>query len=46
MTKRQSIEPRGLSADQAAAYVGVGKGKFLEEVREGIWPPVTNAKAG
>ncbi len=39
MTKRQTIEPRGLSADQAAAYVGVGKGKFLDEVREGVWPP-------
>ncbi len=39
MTKRQTIEPRGLSAEDAAAYVGVCKGKFLEEVKAGIWPP-------
>ncbi len=38
MTKRQPIEPRGLSADQAAAYVGVSKKKFLDEVQAGIWP--------
>ena len=36
---RREIEPRGLSAEEAAVYVGVCKGKFLEEVKAGIWPP-------
>jgi hypothetical protein len=30
--------PRGLSQEQAAAYVGVSSGTFLEEVEAGIWP--------
>jgi hypothetical protein len=30
--------PRGLSAEQAAAYVGVARNKFLAEVDEGLWP--------
>ena len=30
--------PRGLSLEQAAAYVGVSPGKFKEEVAEGLWP--------
>lgn len=30
--------PRGLNADLAAAYVGVSRTKFLEEVDTGIWP--------
>jgi hypothetical protein len=34
-----ALKPRGLSADEAAAYVGVCKTKFLDEVRAGIWPP-------
>ena len=31
--------PRGLSAEQAAAYVGVSAPKFLEDVAAGKWPP-------
>jgi hypothetical protein len=30
--------PRGLSAEEAAAYVGVSRNKFLAEVEEGLWP--------
>lgn len=30
--------PRGLSAEQAAAYVGVSVNTFLEEVKAGRWP--------
>jgi len=30
--------PRGLSAEQAAAYVGVSVPTFLEEVKAGKWP--------
>ena len=30
--------PRCLGADQAAAYVGVSRNKFLAEVDAGIWP--------
>jgi len=30
--------PRGLNADQAAAYVGLKRTKFLDEVKAGIWP--------
>lgn len=29
--------PEGLSAEQAAAYVGVGRTRFLEEVDQGTW---------
>ncbi|MEK9967773.1 MAG: hypothetical protein VW600_01470 [Ferrovibrio sp.] len=31
--------PRGLSEEQAAAYVGVSVGTFRSEVEAGIWPP-------
>lgn len=31
--------PRGLSEEQAAAYVGVSVGTFRSEVAAGIWPP-------
>jgi len=30
--------PRGLSLDQAAAYVGVSPNTFLEEVKQSLWP--------
>ena len=30
--------PRGLSAEEAAAYVGVSRNKFLAEVEQGLWP--------
>ena len=30
--------PRGLSEDQAAAYVGVSHNKFVAEVEAGLWP--------
>jgi hypothetical protein len=30
--------PRGLSHLQAAFYTGVGKTKFLNEVKDGLWP--------
>lgn len=30
--------PRGLSEEQAAAYVGVSVGTFRWEVEQGIWP--------
>ena len=30
--------PRGLSADQAADYVGVSRNKFLAEVEAELWP--------
>ncbi len=30
--------PRGLSADQAAPYVGLSTNKFREEVKAGLWP--------
>ena len=30
--------PRGLSAEQAAVYVGVSRNKFIAEVEEGLWP--------
>jgi predicted DNA-binding transcriptional regulator AlpA len=32
------INPRGLRADTAAAYLGMGKTKFLELVDKGIIP--------
>lgn len=31
--------PRGLSREQAAAYVGVSPNVFDWEVAQGIWPP-------
>jgi len=34
----QFINPRGLRADDAAAYLGMGKTKFLELVNKGIMP--------
>ena len=37
--------PRGLSAEQAAAYVGVSRNKFLAEVEAGTWPPA-NERGG
>ena len=30
--------PRGLSAEQAAAYRGVSRNKWLAEVEAGMWP--------
>ena len=33
-----SISPRGLRADDAAAYLGMGKTKFLELVSKGMIP--------
>ena len=30
--------PRGLSAEQAAAYAGVSPNKFHAEVDKGLWP--------
>lgn len=33
------IEPRFLSREQAAAYVGIGVHLFNREVKLGIWPP-------
>jgi hypothetical protein len=30
--------PRGLSADEAAAYVGLSRNTFLRQVEEGLWP--------
>jgi predicted DNA-binding transcriptional regulator AlpA len=30
--------PRGLSLEEAAAYVGVSAGTFLAEIKQGIWP--------
>jgi excisionase family DNA binding protein len=32
------MQPRGLSADEAARYVGVGRTKFEEMVRTGTMP--------
>ena len=37
--------PRGLSAEQAAAYVGVSRNKFLAEVEAGTWPPANERGA-
>ena len=34
----QCINPRGLRADDAAAYLGMGKTKFLELVNKGMMP--------
>lgn len=31
--------PRMLDTERAAAYVGVGKAKFLSEVEAGVWAP-------
>jgi hypothetical protein len=37
--------PRWLSADEAAAYVGVWVNFFLDEVGAGLWPkPVARGK--
>ena len=43
-TRRADIQdlpdwPRGLSLEQAAAYVGVSPPVFLKEVKEDKWPP-------
>lgn len=39
--------PRGLSVDQAAAYVGVSAPTFLQEVAQGKWPqPATRGAKG
>lgn len=35
---KSPIEPRGLRADDAALYVGVGRTKFLDWVREKRMP--------
>ena len=39
MAERQAVQPRFLSREQAAAYVGVCPQVFDAEVRDGIWPP-------
>ncbi len=31
--------PRRLSAEQAAAYLGVSVTRFLDDVDRGVWPP-------
>lgn len=36
---RHGIAPRGLSVDEAAAYVGVSATKFREMVADGRMPP-------
>ena len=33
------IEPRFLTREQAASYVGIGTNTFNHEVKLGIWPP-------
>lgn len=38
--------PRGLSAAQAAAYVGLSVPAFMAEVDQGKWPPPRHAGAG
>lgn len=38
--------PRGLSAAQAAAYVGLSVPAFMAEVDQGKWPPPRRGGAG
>jgi hypothetical protein len=39
MAEKLPVQPRFLSREQAAAYVGVCPNVFDSEVRDGIWPP-------
>jgi hypothetical protein len=39
MAEKSPIQPRFLSREQAAAYVGVCPSVFDGEVRKGLWPP-------
>ena len=40
--KTEDIKPRGLRAPEAATYVGMGRSKFLQMVKDGLtilwWP--------
>ncbi|HEX7051757.1 MAG TPA: hypothetical protein VF188_16245 [Longimicrobiales bacterium] len=38
--------PRGLSAELAAAYVGVSVNTFLDQVEKGVWPKPKRIKGG
>ena len=42
MSKLQNLlayPPRMMNADRSAAYVDLSKTKFIEGVKDGIWPP-------
>ena len=40
------LNPRGLRADNAAAYLGMGKTKFLELVDKGVVPKAIDIEIG